>query len=66
MKTRKLYIDSVQPESGITTPERGGKPLEEVVGSVPWWDPKTDSQEMANAGNGINCFLALATQGLHH
>ena len=58
--------NSVQPERGITPPERDGEPLEEVVGSFPRWDPKTVSQEMANAGDGIDCFLAPATQGLHH
>ena len=57
----------VQPESVISSPERDGEPLEEVAGtcSFPWWDPKMISRDMANAGDGIDCFLAPGTQVLH-
>ena len=56
----------VQPGGGITLPKRDRKSLEEVAGSFPWWDPKTVTQEMANAGDGIDCFLTPAIQDLYH
>ena len=49
-----------------TLPGKDRELLEEIMGSFPWWDPKTVSRKMANAGDGIDRFLASVTNGLHH